>query len=252
MYSLKGKVAVVTGSTRGIGKAIAQRLGSEGASLVLNYRKRDEEAQKTLDLLKQEGIDAIAVKADLSSVEGCRLVVDKAVEKYGKIDVLVNNAGVGFYRFFRDVDERLVDKTINADFKSVIYCSLFASKVMDEGVIINMSSITGILPSKGLPIYSSVKGGIIALTKSLAIELAPKIRVNAIAPGLVVTDLGDSLIEVLGMDLESWAKRFTLTETATYPDEVAEVVLTEIKVPSLTGQVITIDAGQSLVVGRGS
>lgn len=250
MYQFKGKTAIVTGSTRGIGKAIALRLGEEGANLVLSYRKRDEDAEKTLEEFKKKNIKAIAVKGDLSRMEECQNVIDRAEGEFGKIDILINNAGVGFFRFFKDIDEKLVNKTIDADLKSVIYCSLFASRKMQEGVIINMSSITGILPGEGLPIYSAVKAGIIALTKSMAIELSPKIRVNAIAPGLVVTELGGSLMDVTGTDINEWAKRYTLTGQATYPDDIAEAAMALIRMANITGQVITIDGGQSLIAGK--
>lgn len=250
LYSPKGKKVLVTGSARGIGRDIAMRLAREGADIVINYRKRDDEAERTLNALRKEGIRAYAIKADLSTEEGCKSVIDGAVKEMGGIDILVNNAGVGFYSPFREIDNKLIDKTIDTDFKSTIYCCLFASRVMKEGVIVNISSITGILPYYGLSIYSSVKGGIIALTKSLAIELHPKIRVNAVAPGLVKTDLGESLLKVMGLDWDGWVNSYTLASAPTNTDEIAEAVVSCIRISTMTGQVIVVDGGQTLVSGR--
>lgn len=250
LYSLKGRRAVVTGSARGIGKEIALRLAREGADIVINYRKREDEAKKTLEAIRSEGVKASAIRADLSRQEGCRDLIDGTVRDLGGIDILVNNAGVGFYRPFRESDDKLIEKTIDTDFKSTIYCSLFASRVMKEGAIVNMSSITGVLPYSGLSIYSSVKGGVIAFTKSLAIELSPDIRVNAIAPGLVKTDLGDSLLKVMESDWDSWVKDYTLASAPTYTDEIAEAVVSCIRIKTMTGQVISVDGGQTLASGR--
>ncbi len=240
----------MTGSARGIGRDIAMRLAREGADVVINYRKSDDEAERTLDALRKEGVHAYAIKSDLSTKQGCKDVIDGAVKEMGGIDILVNNAGVGFYSHFGEIEDKLIDKTIDTDFKSTIYCCLFASRVMNEGVIVNMSSITGILPYYGLSIYSSVKGGIIALTKSLAIELSPRIRVNAVAPGLVKTDLGESLLNVMGLDWNTWVNSYTMASTPTGTDEIAEAVVSCIKISTMTGQVIVVDGGQTLVSGR--
>jgi 3-oxoacyl-[acyl-carrier protein] reductase len=249
MYSIKNKVAIITGSTRGIGKSIAEKLGSEGASLVLNYRKREEDAKIVLKDLTMKGYNVVAIKADLSKSEECKLLIDSAIDSFGDLNILVNNAGTGFYSPFKNTTDKLIDKTIDTDFKSVLYCSMYASKLMSNGVIINVASITGILPYYGLSIYGSLKSAVINITKSLALELAPDIRVNAIAPGLVKTDLGNSLLDLMGIKWDEWVKNYTLAGKATAPEEIAEAVTAEIKIDTMTGEVIKIDGGQELKSG---
>ena len=131
--------------------------------------------------------------------------------------------------------------------KSAIYCSQEAGKVMNkEGAIINISSIAGIIPAKGLSIYGAAKAGLISLTKTLAVELAP-IRVNAVAPGVVKTKMGESLISLSGEEEKEWASKKTLLNRIVEPDEVAEMVVTIIKIPSMTGETVVIDSGQTLL-----
>ncbi len=249
MYNIKDKVAIVTGSTRGIGKSIAEKLGSEGALLVLNYRKREEDAKIVLKDLTGKGYNVVAIKADLSKSEECKLLIDSAIDSFGELNILVNNAGTGFYSPFKNTSDKLIDKTIDTDFKSVLYCSMYASESMSSGVIVNVASITGILPYYGLSIYGSLKSAVINLTKSLALELAPDIRVNAIAPGLVKTDLGNSLLDLMGINWDEWVKNYTLAGKVTAPDEVAEAVAAEIRIDTMTGEVIKIDGGQQLKSG---
>jgi len=117
---------------------------------------------------------------------------------------------------------------------------------MREGVIVNVASIAGIRPFPGLSIYSAAKAAILNLTQALAVELAPRIRVNAVAPGVVKTKMGDSLLKLLGLSEEEFAKRYTLLEKMVTPEDVAEVVWMLVKVPTITGQVVVIDAGETL------
>jgi len=130
--------------------------------------------------------------------------------------------------------------------KSVIYCSQEAARAMKEGVIVNVASIAGIRPFPGLSIYSAAKAAILNLTQALAVELAPRIRVNAVAPGVVKTKMGDSLLKMLGLSEEEFAKRYTLVEKMVTPEDVAEVVWMLVKVPTITGQVVVVDAGEML------
>jgi 3-oxoacyl-[acyl-carrier protein] reductase len=133
--------------------------------------------------------------------------------------------------------------------RSVIYCSQEAARVMKEGSIINVASIAGIKPFVGLSIYSAAKAAVINLTQALAVELAPRIRVNAVAPGVVKTKMGDSLLNLLGVSEEEFAKRYTLLEIIVTPEDVAEVVWMLVKIPTITGQVVVVDSGQ-LLLGR--
>ncbi len=237
---------IVTGSGRGIGRAIAVRFAKEGWNVVVNAKKGKEEAEETLKLVKEAGGDGVVVLADVATREGCKSVVQSAVEKFGSLDVLVNNAGLGLYSLFLNADDKLIDKQLDVTLKSVIYCSQEAAKVMKEGVIINIASIAGIRPFIGLSIYSAAKAAIINLTQALAIELAPRIRVNAVAPGVVKTKMGDSLIKLLGMSEVEFAKKHTLVERMVEPEDVAEVVWMLVKIPTITGQVVIIDSGELL------
>ena len=131
----------------------------------------------------------------------------------------------------------------------MIYCSQEAARVMEEGSIINIASIAGIRPFVGLSIYSAAKAAVINLTQALVAELAPRIRVNAVAPGVVKTKMGDSLLNLLGVSEEEFAKRYTLLERIVTPEDVAEVVWMLVKIPTITGQVVVVDSGQ-LLLGR--
>jgi 3-oxoacyl-[acyl-carrier protein] reductase len=133
--------------------------------------------------------------------------------------------------------------------RSVIYCSQEAARVMKEGSIINVASIVGIKPFVGLSIYSAAKAAVINLTQALAVELAPRIRVNAVAPGVVKTKMGDSLLNILGVSEEEFVKRYTLLQRIVTSEDVAEVVWMLVKIPAITGQVVVVDSGQ-LLLGR--
>jgi len=250
MYSLKNRVVVVTGSGRGIGRAIAIRLAKEGSLLVVNAKKRSEEVNETLKAIKDIGGEAIGILADVSTREGCESLLKATIDRYSVVDVLVNNAGLGLYSPFMNVDDKLLDKHISTDFKSVVYCSqAFAKEMREGGAIVNISSVAGISPVYGLSIYGAMKAAVIALTKYLALELAPKIRVNAIAPGFVKTKLGESMFQVLGMSEKEFAEKFTLMGKILDPEEVAEFTTAILKIESLTGQVFVLDSGESIKGG---
>jgi len=240
-------VAVVTGSGRGIGRAIAVRLAREGFRVVVNAKRGREEAEETLRLVRQAGGDGAAVMADVATREGCGKLIGEALGLFGGLDVLVNNAGLGLYSRFLDADDKLVEKQIEVSFKSVVYCSQEAARAMrDGGVIINVASIAGIAPFYGLSIYSAMKAAVINLTKALAVELAPRIRVNAVAPGVVKTKMGDSLLALLGLDEAKYAERYTLLGRLAAPEDVAEAVIALTKIPTITGQVLVVDSGETL------
>ena len=244
---MKGWVAIVTGSGRGIGRAIALRLGREGLKVVVNAKKGYEEAVETAELIRSRGGEAIPILADVSTREGCRQLVEGAVRNYGRLDVLVNNAGLGLYAPFTEQSDSMIDKVLSVSLKSVIYCSQEAARVMESGSIINIASIAGIEPLYGLSIYSAAKAGVIALTRALAVELAPRIRVNAIAPGVVRTKMGDSLLKILGLNEDEYLEKYTLLKRFVEPEDIAEATVFILKTPSLTGQVIVLDSGMGLV-----
>jgi 3-oxoacyl-[acyl-carrier protein] reductase len=212
MYNLNNKVAVVTGSGRGIGREIAIALAKQGASVVVNVKKRVEDGNETLRLIQNES-SGIMVQADVSSRDGCRRILDETLAKFGKCDILVNNAGISIAMPFLESDDRLIEKTISTNLMSTIYCSQEFGKIMTEnGTIINISSIAGIKPMSFLSIYGITKSAIIRLTEYLAVELAHRrIRVNAVAPGVVKTKMGASLLELLQMSEEEYSRKYTLT-----------------------------------------
>ena len=247
---LRGMSAIVTGSGRGIGRAIALRLAREGVKVVVNAKKGYEDVIETINMIKSVGGEAIPVLADVSTREGCRELVRKAMESFGRLDILVNNAGLGLYASFLEQSDAMIEKVLSTSLKSVIYCSQEAAKVMTEGSIINIASIAGIEPLYGLSIYSAAKAGVIGITKALAIELAPRIRVNAIAPGIVKTKMGESLLKVLKLTEEEYLEKYTLLKKFIEPSEIADAVIFLIKTPSITGQTIVIDAGLSLITFR--
>jgi 3-oxoacyl-[acyl-carrier protein] reductase len=247
---LRGMSAIVTGSGRGIGRAIALRLAREGVKVVVNAKKGYEDVIETINMIKSVGGEAIPVLADVSTREGCRELVRKAMESLGRLDILVNNAGLGLYASFLEQSDAMIEKVLSTSLKSVIYCSQEAAKVMTEGSIINIASIAGIEPLYGLSIYSAAKAGVIGITKALAIELAPRIRVNAIAPGIVKTKMGESLLKVLKLTEEEYLEKYTLLKKFIEPNEIADAVIFLIKTPSITGQTIVIDAGLSLITFR--
>jgi len=249
---LRGMSAIVTGSGRGIGRAIALRLAREGVKVVVNAKKGYEDIIETINMIKSVGGEAIPVLADVSTREGCRELVRKAMESFGRLDILVNNAGLGLYASFLEQSDAMIEKVLSTSLKSVIYCSQEAAKVMTEGSIINIASIAGIEPLYGLSIYSAAKAGVIGITKALAIELAPRIRVNAIAPGIVKTKMGESLLKVLKLTEEEYLEKYTLLKKFIEPNEIADAVIFLIKTPSITGQTIVIDAGLSLITFRSS
>ncbi|EZQ06700.1 3-ketoacyl-ACP reductase [Candidatus Acidianus copahuensis] len=250
MYTLKDKVIVVTGSGRGIGRAIAIRLAREGGLIVVNARKRTDELEGTIKIIKEIGGEALGVLADVTTREGCETILRSALERYKVVDVLINNAGIGLYSPFMGVDDKLLDKHFSTDFKSVVYCSqIFAKEIREGGAIVNVASVAGLSPLPGLSIYGAMKAAVITLTKYLALELAPKIRVNSIAPGFVKTKLGESMYQILAMSEREFAEKFTLMGRILEPEEIAEFTAAILKIESLTGQTFVIDSGETLKGG---
>lgn len=192
---LKNKVALITGSSRGIGRAVAIEMAKEGANVVVNYYKSPDEAKKVVDEITKSGTQAIAIKADVSNEDEVKNMVEQAVAEFGKIDILVNNAGIVFDIPFMEKTVEQWNKTLGVNLIGTFLCCKYTIPHMPEGSrIINISSTNGInTVSTDSMDYDASKAGVIAITKSLAKELAPKILINNIAPGWVDTEINKDL-----------------------------------------------------------
>jgi acetoacetyl-CoA reductase len=190
---LDGRVALVTGASRGLGRAIAIKLAEEGAKVALNFRSSELEARQVADEIMAKGGTAILVRGDVSVKEEARAAVAKTVEHFGRLDILVNNAGITRDKSLKKLTDDDWTEVIATNLNSVYYCTSAAMKAMIDqkfGRIVNISSFVGQAGNFGQTNYSASKGGIIAFTKSAAIELAKNnITVNAIAPGFTETDM---------------------------------------------------------------
>ena len=235
------KVALVTGASRGIGKACAIELAKAGYDVAVSYAGNEEAANKTVGELKDLGVKAKAYKFDVSDKEACAKAVEEVLADFGKLDVLVNNAGITRDGLFMRMSAENWEAVINTNLSSAFYMTSPAIKTMIKqrsGCIINMSSIVGVMGNAGQANYSAAKAGLIGFTKSLAKELGSRnIRVNAIAPGFIQTDMTKDL------DTEKIAEHIPLKRLG-QPEDIAKAVrfLAE-DAPYITGQVIGVDGG---------
>ena len=245
-----GQVAIITGAQQGIGKAIAVKLASEGADIVVNWLDDKEKASEVADLVKSQGRKVVMFKGDIGQNDQARNLVSVTMDAFGKIDVLVNNAGIYPRIPFFDVTEKDWNKIIQTNLKGAFFCSQMVAKKMREfgtgGNIINISSqaISGL--AKEGSVYSISKTALIGLTKTLAMELAPhRIRVNAIAPGL--TDTDQPRLGLTETEISDRANNSPLGRIV-YPEEIAELVafLASKKAAMITGQTHHINSGAYL------
>ncbi|GAA0118462.1 3-oxoacyl-[acyl-carrier-protein] reductase [Clostridium perfringens] len=242
---LKDKVAIVTGGTRGIGRAIALKLADKGANIVINYRNSDKEAEELKAILEEKGVKVLTVKCDISNFEDSKNLMNKCKEVFGKIDILVNNAGITKDTLIMRMKEEDFDSVIDVNLKGTFNCAKHASAIMLKqrfGKIINMTSVVGIAGNAGQVNYAASKAGVIGLTKSLAKELGSRgITVNAVAPGFINTDMTASLSEKVK---EEASKNIPLKRLGD-PEDVANLVgfLASDAANYITGQVINIDGG---------
>lgn len=235
------KTALVTGASRGIGKACAIELAKAGYDVAVSYAGNEEAANKTVAELKDLGVSAKAYKFDVSDKDACAKAVEEVLSDFGKLDVLVNNAGITRDGLFMRMSADNWEAVINTNLNSAFYMTSPVIKTMIKqrsGCIINMSSIVGVMGNAGQANYSAAKAGLIGFTKSLAKELGSRnIRVNAIAPGFIQTDMTKDL------DTEKIAEHIPLKRLG-QPEDIAKTVkfLAE-DAPYITGQVIGVDGG---------
>ena len=243
--NLEGKTALVTGGSRGIGKAIALKLAKLGCNIIINYSSNESKANEVVSLVKDMGRDAIAIKADVSDMNECKLVVDKSIEKFNSIDILVNNAGITRDNLLMRMTEDEWDDVFRVNMKGTfnITKSLIRTMIKQKNCsIINIASVVGISGNAGQCNYSASKAGIIGFTKSLAKEVSKKnIRVNAVAPGFIETDMTDKLSDKIK---DEYINNIPLNRLGN-PEDIANAVafLASDMSSYITGQTIVVDGG---------
>lgn len=244
---LANKVALVTGSSRGIGREIALGLAREGADIIVNYHQREDSARDTAKEIQEMGRRALVIQAGVTINAQVKNLVQSGVEKLGRLDILVNNAGAFPIKPFSSVSEEDWDNVMELDLKSVFLCcreALSSMRRQGGGTIINVASVSGLVGALGMVPYSAAKGGVIAFTKALARELAPfKITVNAIAPGIIET--GTAMEAFPQTALDDYRNRQVPLGRLGKPEDVVglSVFLASPQASYITGQVYAVDGG---------
>ncbi|MBQ1249445.1 MAG: 3-oxoacyl-[Selenomonadales bacterium] len=242
---LEGKVALVTGASRGIGRAVAIRLAKSGAKIAVNYAGNQAAAEEVKQIIEQNGGEAILVQADISNAESVDAMVAAVMEAFGRIDILVNNAGITRDTLLMRMKEADWNAVIQTNLTGVFYVTKAVSKIMMKqryGKIVNMSSVVGLMGNAGQANYAAAKAGVIGFTKSMAKELAARnITVNAIAPGFIATDMTAVLSDKVKEDLATKIPMGRLGEA----DDIASAVLFLVSDSAsyITGQTLNVDGG---------
>jgi len=242
---LQGKVALVTGASRGIGRAIALELARHGAKVAVNYAGSEAKAKEVVEEIEQMGGEAFMVQANVANSEAVEQMVKEVVERFGRIDILVNNAGSTRDNLLMRMKEEEWDDVINTNLKGVCHCTKAVTRPMMKqrfGRIVNIASIVGVSGNPGQANYVAAKAGVIGFTKTAAKELASRnITVNAIAPGFITTDMTDRLSEDVRTEM---LKQIPLARFGE-PEDIAKVVsfLVSDAANYITGQTIHVDGG---------
>jgi len=247
VLDVSGKVALVTGSTKGIGNGIALALAENGADLIITSRHQDE-CEKVAETIRGMGRKALAKASDVTNAATIKALVEAAVNEYGRIDILVNNAGTAITKRAEDLEEADWDRVINVDLKGVFLCSIEVGKLMiaqKRGKIINVSSIFGIVGERMVLPYCVAKSGVIQMTRALALEWAKyNIQVNALCPGYVVTPMNEADIRGNEKIYNNIMKKTPMRRLGEIEDIVGAVVYLSSEASNfMTGQTMVVDGG---------
>ncbi|MGM0873634.1 MAG: 3-oxoacyl-[acyl-carrier-protein] reductase [Bacillota bacterium] len=242
---LENKVALVTGASRGIGRAIALELAKNGASVAVNYAGSEAKANEVVDEIKANGGNAFAIKADVSNSDDVQQMIKEVISQFGQLDILVNNAGITRDNLLMRMKDAEWDDVINTNLKGVFLCTKGVTRQMMKqrsGRIINITSVVGVSGNAGQANYVAAKAGVIGLTKTTAKELASRnITVNAVAPGFITTDMTDELPEEIKGEM---LKQIPLAKLGE-PSDIANIVtfLASEKSKYITGQTLHVNGG---------
>ena len=246
--TMEGKIAVVTGASRGIGKAIAVKLASKGATVVINYNGSRERAEEVKNEVESAGGKAVIIQCNVADFDACKEFIETVIKEQGRIDILVNNAGITKDGLIMKMKEEDFDSVLNVNLKGTFNTIRHSARQMlrqKSGKIINISSVSGILGNAGQANYAASKAGVIGLTKTMARELGSRgITVNAIAPGFVDTEMTG----VLSEEIRENACRQIILGRFGKPEDIANVAvfLASDKADYITGQVISVDGGMNV------
>ncbi len=249
MRRLEGKVAVITGSSKGIGAAIAQQFAAEGASVVVNYGRSKKEADQVVSEIEGKGGKAFAVQADIAKSDDVTKLFDSAKEKFGRIDVLVNNAGIYDFAPLAGITEEHYRKHFDLNVFGLIRATQEAVRHFGdgEGVVVNISSIVSVTPPPGGAVYSATKAAVDAITRVFAMELGPKVRVVSISPGMVDTE-GSQEKGIVGSDFEKMAISRSPMGRLGKPEDIAQAAtfLASSDASWMTGETVLVGGGLRL------
>lgn len=245
---LNGKVALVTGASRGIGREIALTLAGYGATVIVNYNGSEEKAEEVVDKIKEAGGKAEAIRCNVAEFDRSKELIDQVIKSYGKLDILVNNAGITRDNLIMKMSEADFDDVIAVNLKGAFNCIRHASRQMLKqrgGRIINISSVSGVMGNAGQANYCASKAGIIGLTKSVARELGSRgITSNCVAPGFIKTEMTDVLSEDVKQSMGEQIPLKRFGETGDIAEAVA--FLASDSASYITGQVLQVDGGMAM------
>lgn len=243
---LEGRVVVVTGGGTGIGRAICQLFAAQGAGVVVNYQHSRQDAEETAKMIQASGGRAIPIEADVSNQVKANALMSAAASEFGRLDYLINNAGWSRrvpHHKLEDLTDEIWDRVISTNLRGAFYCVRAAAPLLKKqpgAAIVNIASVSGLTGQGSSIAYAASKGGILTLTKSLARALAPEIRVNAVAPGLVRTRFADWPASAFDT-----AEKITPLRRLATVDDIAQAALFLARAPGITGETLVVDGGSS-------